>query len=67
MKCANTHPVDEEGLCELDHLQCDQQADGDQVVVQDDEGQQVVRKVGGDITCNRGKHIVCLALSFTVM
>lgn len=33
----NTYPVDKEGLCELDHLQSDQQADGDQVVVQDDE------------------------------
>jgi len=43
------YPVDEQCLCELDHLQCDQQADGDQVVVEDDEGQQVVGKVGGDV------------------
>lgn len=27
------YPVDEEGLCKLDHFQSDQQADGDQVVV----------------------------------
>lgn len=47
----NTYPVNEEGLSELDHLQSDQQADGDQVVVQDDERQQVIRKVGGDVTC----------------
>lgn len=47
----HTYPVDEEGLCELDHLQGDQQANGDQVVVQDDECQQVVRKVGGDVAC----------------
>lgn len=46
----HTHPVDEKGLCELDHLQSDQQADGDQVVVQDDECQQVIRKVSGDVT-----------------
>lgn len=45
------YPVDEESLCELDHLQSDQQADGDQVVVQDDERQQVIRKVSGDVTC----------------
>lgn len=48
----SAYPVDEEGLCELDHLQRDQQADGDQVVVQDDEGQQVVCKVCGDVTYN---------------
>lgn len=47
----HTYPVDEEGLGELDHLQGDQQADGDQVVVQDDERQQVVCKVGGDVAC----------------
>lgn len=29
----HTDPVNEEGLGELDHLQGDQQADGDQVVV----------------------------------
>lgn len=47
----NTHPVDEKSLCELDDLQSDQQADGDQVVVQDDECQQVICKVSGDVTC----------------
>lgn len=45
------YPVDEESLCKLDHLQSDQQADGDQVVIQDDERQQVVCKVSGDVTC----------------
>lgn len=42
---AATHPVDEEGLNELDNLQCDQKADGDQVVEQDDEGEEVEAKV----------------------
>lgn len=40
-----THPVDEEGLNKLDNLQCDQKADGDQVVEQDDEGEKVEAKV----------------------
>lgn len=52
----HTYPVDEEGLCELDHLQSDQQADGDQVVVQDDECQQVVGKVSGDVTCTNTQY-----------
>lgn len=42
---AATHPVDEEGLNELDNLQRDQKADGDQVVEQDDEGEEVEAKV----------------------
>lgn len=42
---AATHPVDEEGLNKLDNLQCDQKADGDQVVEQDDEGEEVEAKV----------------------
>lgn len=42
---ASTHPVDEKGLDELDHLQCDQETDGDQVVEQDDEGEKVEAKV----------------------
>lgn len=46
-----SYPVDEEGLCEFDHLQCDQQADRDQVVVKDDERQQVICKIGRDVTC----------------
>lgn len=50
------YPVNEESLCELDHLQGDQQADGDQVIVQDDERQQVVRKIGGDVTCTNTPH-----------
>ena len=41
-----TDPVYENGLNELDHLQCDLQGDGDQVVVEDDEGQQGQAKVG---------------------
>lgn len=45
-----SYPVNEESLRELDHLQGDQQADGDQVIVQDDERQQVVCKVSGDVT-----------------
>ena len=32
------HPVDEVGLGELDDLQGDQEADGDQVVEENDEG-----------------------------
>lgn len=46
-----TYPVNEESLRELDHLQGDQQADGDQVIVQDDERQQVVCKISRDVTC----------------
>lgn len=45
MTAASTHPVDEKGLDELDHLQRDQEADGDQVVEQDDEGEKVEAKV----------------------
>lgn len=58
----NTHPVDEKSLCELDDLQSDQQADGDQVVVQDDECQQVICKVSGDVTC---KNHTIFTYSFT--
>lgn len=43
---ASTHPVDEKGLDELDNLECDQKTDGDQVVEQDDEGEEVEAKVG---------------------
>lgn len=39
------HPVNEKGLDELDNLQCDQETDGDQVVEQDDEGEEVEAKV----------------------
>lgn len=46
-----TYPVDEKRLREFDHLQSDQQADGDQVVVQDDERQQVVCKVSRNVAC----------------
>lgn len=42
----STHPVDEKGLDELDNLQCDQKTDGNQVVEQDDEGEEVEAKVG---------------------
>ena len=34
-------------LDELDKLERDEQADGDQVVVQDDKGQEVEEEVGG--------------------
>lgn len=44
-----SYPVNKESLCELHHLQSDQQADGDQVIVQDDERQQVICKVQGDV------------------
>lgn len=42
-----TDPVNEDGLNELDDLQRDLQTDWDQVVVQDDKGQEVVTKVTG--------------------
>lgn len=42
---AATHPVDEESLNKLDNLQCNQKTDGDQVVEQDDEGEEVEAKV----------------------
>lgn len=41
-----TYPIDKDGLYELYHLQGDLQADGDEVVVEDDEGQEVVAKIG---------------------
>lgn len=48
---APTHPVDEEGLDELDDLQRDQQTDGDQVVEEDDEGEEVEAKVSRATIC----------------
>lgn len=42
---SSTHPVDEKSLDELDNLQCDQETNGDQVVEQDDEGEEVEAKV----------------------
>lgn len=45
------YPVNEQSLRELDHLQGDQQADGDQVIVQDDERQQVICKISRDVPC----------------
>lgn len=42
---ALTHPVDEKGLDKLDDLQCDQKTDGDQIVEQDDKGEEVEAKV----------------------
>lgn len=42
---AAAHPVDEKGLDELDNLQRHQETDGDQVVEQDDEGEEVEAKV----------------------
>lgn len=41
----STHPVDKKGLDELDDLQCDQKTDGDQVVEQNNEGEEVEAKV----------------------
>lgn len=40
-----THPVYEESLRVLHNLQRHQQADGNQIVVQDDKCQQVVSKI----------------------
>lgn len=48
---ASAHPVDEKGLDELDNLQCDQETDGDQVVEQDDEGEEVEAKVSCPAIC----------------
>lgn len=46
------YPVDEDGLYELDDLKRDLQTDGDQVVEQDDERQEVIAEVAGwEITC----------------
>lgn len=42
---SSTHPVDEKSLDELDNFQCDQETNGDQVVEQDDEGEEVEAKV----------------------
>ena len=41
----DTHPVDKQGLSVLHNLKSHQQADGNQIVVQDDECQQVVSKI----------------------
>lgn len=43
--CFHTHPVYEEGLRVLHDLECHQQADRNQVVVQDDKRQQVVAEI----------------------
>lgn len=48
----STHPVDEKGLDELDNLQCDQKTDGDQVVEQNDEGEEVEAKVSRPSICH---------------
>lgn len=40
-----THPVDKKGLDELDDLQRDQKTDGDEVVEQDNECEEVKAKV----------------------
>lgn len=39
------YPVDEYSLYKLDHLQSDLQTDGDEVVIENDERQQIVTKV----------------------
>ena len=41
----DTHPVYEEGLCVLHNLESHQETDGNQIVVEDDECQQVVSKI----------------------
>lgn len=40
-----THPVDEKGLGKLNNLQCNQKTDWNQVVEQDNEGEEVEAKV----------------------
>lgn len=47
-----THPVDEEGLDELDNLECDQETDRDQVVEKDDEGEEVEAEVCSSTICH---------------
>lgn len=42
---SHAHPVDEVGLDEFDHLQRHQQTDGNQVVEEDDEGEEVQTEV----------------------
>lgn len=46
-----THPVDEKGLDEFDNLQSDQETDGNQIVEQDYEGEEVEAKVSGSSVC----------------
>lgn len=46
-----THPVDEKGLDEFDNLQGDQETDGNQIVEQDYEGEEVEAKVSGSSVC----------------
>lgn len=46
-----THPVDEEGLDEFDNLQGDQETDGNQIVEQNNEGEEVEAKVSGASVC----------------
>lgn len=48
---ACAHPVDEKGLDEFDNLQGDQETDGDQIVEQDYEGEEVEAKVSGSSVC----------------
>jgi hypothetical protein len=49
--CVFSHPVDEEGLGELDDLKGHQQTDGDQVVEENDEGEEVEVKVRRTAIC----------------
>lgn len=51
MKPPCTHPVDEKGLDEFDNLQGDQETDGNQIVEQDYEGEEVEAKVSGSSVC----------------
>lgn len=46
-----THPVDEKGLDEFDNLQGDQETDGNQIVEQNNEGEEVEAKVSGTSVC----------------
>lgn len=48
---ACAHPVDEKGLDEFNNLQGDQETDGDQIVEQDYEGEEVEAKVSGSSVC----------------
>ena len=61
-----THPVDEDGLSKLDHLEGDLEADWDEIVVEDDEGESVEGKAHAVSVCKhkqRTQH--CLALNLS--
>lgn len=51
MKPPCTHPVDEKGLDEFDNFQGDQETDGNQIVEQNYEGEEVEAKVSSSSVC----------------